>query len=168
MERWEKQELKKRIVQKELEHLQKRRKVENYANLDLVNHLQRKSKFVIFAIIFDLLHYNIYPLFDEGLQLYVYDSTQSIAFLFYIYAIYKLIPKELVLMHFILGAWLWFSIGDVFNVVYVSNGLDGLRLENWLLLFNVSVFSYKFRDELYLRWEILRFNLNMERYEGVF
>ena len=161
MEKWEKQELKKRIALKELEHLRKRKKVERCVNLDLVDHLQSNSKYIILAILFDVIHYNIYPLFDEGVQLWVYDSTQSIAFLFYIYAIYKIIPKQLLMVHFILSTWLWFSIGDVFNVVYNVNNTIGFRLENLLLLFNLFIFGYKFRKELYLRLEILicRFKL---------
>lgn len=153
MEKWELRRQRKRTALKELVDLQKRKKGVNYVNQDLVKHLQKQSKWILIAFIFDLLHYNIYPLFAEN-QLYVYDATQSIAFLFYIYAIHKLIPKELMLMHFVTGAWLWFSIGDVFNVVYNANALQDLRLENWCLLLNVFMFSYKFNDEMLLKYRI--------------
>jgi hypothetical protein len=155
METWKRIKRKKVTVLKELVDLQKRKKVESYVSHEsVVNHLQRQSKWVLIAFIFDLLHYNIYPLFAEGQQLYIYDATQSIAFLFYIYAIHKLIPKELMLMHFVTGAWLWFSVGDVFNVVYNADALQDLRFENWCLLLNVFMFSYKFNDELLLRYRI--------------
>ena len=152
MGKWELRKQQNQIVQIEQEDHQKRRKVGNLENQDLVKHLQKQSKWVLIAFIFDLIHYNIYPLFPEDSQIYVYDASQSIAFLFYIYAIYKLIPKQLMLMHFITSAWLWFSVGDVFNVVY---GLEGVRLENWCLLLNLLLFAYKFKDELLLRIEIL-------------
>ena len=152
MEKWELRKHLKQITQKEQEDHQRKRKVESYENQDLVKHLQKQSKWILLAFIFDLIHYNIYPLFSEDSQLYVYDSTQAIAFLFYIYAIYKLIPKQLMLMHFITSAWLWFSIGDVFNVVYNT---DYVNLENWCLLFNLILFAFKFRYELLLRIEIL-------------
>jgi len=152
MGKWELRKQQNQIVQIEQEDHQKRRKVGNLENQDLVKHLQKQSKWVLIAFIFDLIHYNIYPLFPEDSQIYVYDASQSIAFLFYIYAIYKLIPKELMLMHFITSAWFWFSVGDVFNVVY---GLEGVRLENWCLLLNLLLFAYKFKDELLLRIEIL-------------
>ena len=155
MERWEKQIVKKRTVQKELVDLLKRKKDERCENPKLERHLKRNFKFIIIAFLFDFVHYNIYPLFAEGSQLYVYDATQSIAFLFYIYAIYKLIPKQYVMYQFILSCWLWFSLGDVFNVVYNTNLVTGFSLENVCLLFNVFVFSYKFRYELYLRCNIL-------------
>jgi hypothetical protein len=87
--------------------------------------------------------------------LYVYDTSQSVAFLLYIYAIYKLVPEQLMLMHFITSAWLWFSIGDVFNMVYNADAIESIRFENWLLLFNVFLFSYKFKYELLLKYEIL-------------
>lgn len=155
METWEQIKRRKITVQKELVDLQRRKKVESYVSHEsLLNHLKRSSKWVLIAFIFDLIHYNIYPLFAEDSQLYVYDATQSIAFLFYIYAIHKLIPKELMLMHFITGAWLWFSIGDVFNVVYDADVLEGIRFENWCLLLNVFMFSYKFNNELLLRYNI--------------
>jgi len=155
MEKWETRKQRKQQKQVEQEDHQRRKKAGNYENQDLVKHLQKQSKWILIAFIFDLIHYNIYPLFNEDSQLYVYDASQSIAFLFYIYAIYKLIPEELILMHFITSAWLWFSIGDVFNVVYNTGAIQGLRLENWCLLFNILVFSYKFRYELLLRLEIL-------------
>jgi len=155
MEKWEKQEQKKLIIQKELVDLQKRKKAERCESPRLERHLKRNFKFVLLAFIFDFVHYNIYPFFDEGSQLYVYDATQSIAFLFYIYAIYKLIPKQYIMYQFILSSWLYFSLGDVFNVVYNANTVIGLQLENVCLLFNLFVFSYKFRHELYLRYNIL-------------
>ena len=157
METWERIKRRKITVQKELEGLQRRKKAESYVNHEsLLNHLKKQSKWVLIAFIFDLIHYNIYPLFAEDSQMYVYDATQSIAFLFYIYAIHKLIPKELMLMHFITGAWLWFSVGDVFNVVYDADVLKGIRFENWCLLLNVFMFSYKFNNELLLRYNIYR------------
>lgn len=110
---------------------------------------------------FDFIHYNIYPLFAEDIQLYVYDATQSITFLLYIYAIYKLIPKQFLTMHFITCAWLWFSVGDTASIIYDSKTLEYFDLEHVCLFINVLIFSYKFYDELYLRYEILmcRFKL---------
>jgi hypothetical protein len=143
------------MVQKEQEDHQRKRKVGNLENQDLVKHLQKQSKWVLIAFIFDLFHYNIYPLFSQDSQLYVYDTSQSVAFLLYIYAIYKLVPEQLMLMHFITSAWLWFSIGDVFNMVYNADAIESIRFENWLLLFNVFLFSYKFKYELLLKYEIL-------------
>jgi hypothetical protein len=148
------------------DHLRKKKeeKCENH----VLKHLQKQSKWVLVAIVFDLIHYNIYPIFPEELQLYVYDSTQSIAFLFYIYAIYKIIPKQLMLMHFILSAWVWFSLGDVFNVVYNYNAVNEIRFENYCLLLNILMMCYKFREHLYLQYAILLFNLKIERNEGLF
>ena len=133
----------------------------------VLKHLKDNSKWILLAVVFDLLHYNIYPLFDEHLHLYIYDSSQSIAFLFYIYAIYRLIPKELIIMSVVTSTWLWFSVGDVFNVVYNYNAVNEVRLDNIFLVFNVIMLCYKFRGYLYLQWEIFKFNLKIDRYEGV-
>ena len=154
MEKWELRKQQKQIVQIEQEDHQRRRKEGNLGKVDsqVVQKLKQSSKYVLLAFIFDLFHYSLWEYFPEDSQIYVYDASQSIAFLFYIYAIYKLIPKQLMLMHFITSAWLWFSVGDVFNVVYA---LEGIRLENWCLLLNLLLFAYKFKDELLLRYEIL-------------
>lgn len=145
----------------------KTRKKENCEN-HVLKHLQKNSKWVIVAIIFDLIQYNIYPLFDVYLHLYVYDSCQSLAFLFYIYAIYKIIPEDLTTMHLILNAWLWFSIGDVINVVYDYNSIKKFNFDNLFLMFSVLQLCYKFRNNLYLNLEFLRFNLKIQRYEQIY
>lgn len=145
----------------------KTRKKENCEN-HVLKHLQKNSKWVIVAIIFDLIQYNIYPLFDVYLHLYVYDSCQSLAFLFYIYAIYKLIPEDLTTMHLILNAWLWFSVGDVINVVYDYNSIKKFNFDNLFLMFSVLQLCYKFRNNLYLNLEFLRFNLKIQRYEQIY
>ena len=145
----------------------KTRKKENCEN-HVLKHLQKNSKWVIVAIIFDLIQYNIYPLFDVYLHLYIYDSCQSLAFLFYIYAIYKLIPEDLTTMHLILNAWLWFSVGDVINVVYDYNSIKKFNFDNLFLMFSVLQLCYKFRNNLYLNLEFLRFNLKIQRYEQIY
>jgi len=159
-------ELKEVKTQSVLVDQKKTRKKESCES-HVLKHLKKQSKWILVAVVFDLLHYNIYPWFDEQLHLYVYDSTQSIAFLFYIYAIYKLIPDKLVIMHVIMSMWLWFSIGDVFNVVYNYNAVNEIRLENILLLVNTIMLCYKFRDYLYLQWAIFEVNLKIDKYEGV-
>ena len=151
----------------EQEDQKKTRKKENCEN-HVLRHLQKNSKWVIVAIIFDLIQYNIYPLFDEYLHLYIYDSCQSVAFLFYIYAIYRLIPEDLTTMHLILNAWLWFSIGDVINVVYDYNSIQKFNFDNLFLMFSVLQLSYKFKNNLHLNLEFLRFNLKIQRYEQVY
>jgi hypothetical protein len=163
-------EVKKRMHLKnviEQEDQKKTRKKENCEN-HVLRHLQKNSKWVIVAIIFDLIQYNIYPLFDEYLHLYIYDSCQSVAFLFYIYAIYRLIPEDLTTMHLILNAWLWFSIGDVINVVYDYNSIQKFNFDNLFLMFSVLQLSYKFKNNLHLNLEFLRFNLKIQRYEQVY
>ena len=163
-------EVKKRMHLKnviEQEDQKKTRKKENCEN-HVLRHLQKNSKWVIVAIIFDLIQYNIYPLFDEYLHLYIYDSCQSVAFLFYIYAIYRLIPEDLTTMHLILNAWLWFSIGDVINVVYDYNSIKKFNFDNLFLMFSVLQLSYKFKNNLHLNLEFLRFNLKIQRYEQVY
>ena len=163
-------EVKKRMDLKnviEQEDQKKTRKKENCEN-HVLRHLQKNSKWVIVAIIFDLIQYNIYPLFDEYLHLYIYDSCQSVAFLFYIYAIYRLIPEDLTTMHLILNAWLWFSIGDVINVVYDYNSIQKFNFDNLFLMFSVLQLSYKFKNNLHLNLEFLRFNLKIQRYEQVY
>jgi len=163
-------EVKKRMHLKnviEQEDQKKTRKKENCEN-HVLRHLQKNSKWVIVAIIFDLIQYNIYPLFDEYLHLYIYDSCQSVAFLFYIYAIYRLIPEDLTTMHLILNAWLWFSVGDVINVVYDYNSIQKFNFDNLFLMFSVLQLSYKFKNNLHLNLEFLRFNLKIQRYEQVY
>lgn len=163
-------EVKKRMDLKnviEQEDQKKTRKKENCEN-HVLRHLQKNSKWVIVAIIFDLIQYNIYPLFDEYLHLYIYDSCQSVAFLFYIYAIYRLIPEDLTTMHLILNAWLWFSVGDVINVVYDYNSIQKFNFDNLFLMFSVLQLSYKFKNNLHLNLEFLRFNLKIQRYEQVY
>ena len=163
-------EVKKRMHLKnviEQEDQKKTRKKENCEN-HVLRHLQKNSKWVIVAIIFDLIQYNIYPLFDEYLHLYIYDSCQSVAVLFYIYAIYRLIPEDLTTMHLILNAWLWFSIGDVINVVYDYNSIQKFNFDNLFLMFSVLQLSYKFKNNLHLNLEFLRFNLKIQRYEQVY
>lgn len=160
MEKWELRKQRKntvQMVQKEQEDHQRKRKVGNYVNHDslLVQKLKQSSKYVLIAFIFDCVHYSLWEYFPEDSQLYVYDASQSVAFLLYIYAIHKLIPEQLMLMHFITSAWLWFSIGDVFNMVYNADAIESIRFENWFLLFNVFLFSYKFKYELLLKYEIL-------------
>jgi len=164
MELRRKTELKNVIVQGDQ---RRTRKKENCESL-VLNHLQKNSKWVIIAVIFDLIQYNIYPLFDEYLHLYIYDSCQSVAFLFYIYAIYKLVPNDLMIMHLLLTAWLWFSIGDVLNVVYNYESANGFNFDNLFLMFSVLQLCYKFRNNLHLHLEVLRFNLKIERYEKVY
>ena len=61
MELRRKTELKNVIVQGDQ---RRTRKKENCESL-VLNHLQKNSKWVIIAVIFDLIQYNIYPLFDE-------------------------------------------------------------------------------------------------------
>jgi len=163
-------EVKKRMDLKnviEQEDQKKTRKKENCEN-HVLRHLQKNSKWVIVAIIFDLIQYNIYPLFDEYLHLYIYDSCQSVAFLFYIYAIYRLIPEDLTTMHLILNAWLWFSVGDVINVVYDYNSIQKFNFDNLFLMFSFLQLSYKFKNNLHLNLEFLRFNLKIQRYEQVY
>jgi len=163
MGKTEKTEVK--TVIEQVDH-QKRKKVESSESL-VLNHLKNNSKWIILACVFDLIHYNIYPLFEEHLHIYIYDSTQSIAFLLYIYAIYKLIPEKLLIMHLLLTSWLWFSIGDVLNVVYNYGSTQEYNFDNLFLMFTVLQISYKFRHNILLNLEVLRFNLKIERYEGV-
>ena len=146
---------------------QKIRKNVNSENL-VLDHLQKNSKWVIVAAVFDLIHYNIYPVFEEHLHLYIYDSCQSVAFLLYIYAIYKLIPKNLVIMHVLLTAWLWISVGDVLSIVYNYNATQEFNFDNLFLMFTILQICYKFRNNLHLHLEVLRFNLKIERYEKVY
>ena len=150
-------------VQGDQKKIRKKESCENH----VLKHLKKQSKWIIVAVVFDLIHYNLYPLFNKDLHLYIYDSSQSIAFLFYIYAIYKLIPNQLVFMQVLLTSWLWFSIGDVVNVVYNYNAVNELRLDNVFLFITVLQLSYKFRNNLYLYLEVFRFNLKVEKYETV-
>ncbi len=70
-------------------------------------------------------------------------------------------------MHLLLTSWLWFSIGDVLNVVYNYKSMQEYNFDNLLLMFTVLQISYKFRHNILLNLEVLRFNLKIERYEGV-
>ena len=167
MERWQKQATQRIATRKELVRLQKRKKDENFTNLELVNHVISNFKYVVVAIIFDLLHYNIYPFFEEAYQVHIYDSSQSMAFLLYIYALYKVIPKEIIIAHFVLSTWLWYSIGDVINVVYELNH-PGLKLENILLLLNFLIFTYKFRSQMSLRIDIFICEIKLVLHERIF
>ena len=103
---WEQKVLQK---QKELERLQRKKRVLKCLCTSQESQHQNQNQknkvyhFLIIAILFDFLHYNIYPLFAEGLQYYIYNCTQSIAFLLYIYVIYLFIPKERLLMHFVIN-----------------------------------------------------------------
>ena len=155
---------------KEWAHLQRKRKVESLENQEcqnLIQKLKQSSKYIIFAIVFDYFHYSLWEKFPEHLQLYVYDSSQSLAFLFYIYAIFKMIPKKLMVMYSIVSMWLWFSIGDVVAMVYSNKTIETIPFEYYCLYFNIVMLCYKFRDYLYLQWEIFRFNLKIDGYEGI-
>ena len=107
---------------RELVHLQKRKKAESLERVEcqVVQKLKQSSKFVIFAIVFDYFHYSLWELFPEAQQIYIYDSTQSLAFLFYVYAIYKMIPEQLQIMNAVCSMWLWFSVGDCITIIYSS------------------------------------------------
>ena len=130
--------------------------------------LKQCSKYVILAFIFDYVHYDLWGFFPDPLQVYVYDSSQSIAFLLYIYAICKFFDKDNTpIMYAICTTWLWFSVGDAFTMVYFHKTLEGLRIEYYCMWFNVIMLCYKFRGYLYLQWEIFKFNLKIDRYEGV-
>ena len=89
------------------------------------------------------------------------------AFLLYIYALYKVIPKEIIIAHFVLSTWLWYSIGDVINVVYELNH-PGLKLENILLLLNFLIFTYKFRSQMSLRIDIFICEIKLVLHERIF
>ena len=167
---WEQKVLQK---QKELERLQRKKRVlkclctsqeSQYQNQNQKNKVYH---FLIIAILFDFLHYNIYPLFAEGLQYYIYNCTQSIAFLLYIYVIYLFIPKERLLMHFVINSWLWFSIGDVIEIVYNSKEVDFLNMEHITLMISVLIFCYKFHKQLYLELKILGVGLKLAVWKSI-
>lgn len=151
-------------VQEDHQRIRKNANSENH----VLDHLQKSSKWIILAVVFDLIHYNIYPLFEEHLHLYIYDSCQSVAFLLYIYAIYKLIPEKLAIMHVLLTAWLWVSVGDVLNIVYNYKSTQEFDFDNLFLMVTILQICYKFRNNLYLHLEVLRFNLKIERYEKLY
>lgn len=144
---------------KELERLQRKKQVLKCLCTSQESQYQNQSNkvyyFLIIAILFDFLHYNIHPLFVEDLQYYIYNCTQSISFLLYIYVIYLFVPKERLLMHFIINSWLWFSVGDVIEIVYDSKEVNFLNMEHIALFFSVLFFCYKFRKQLYLEIRIL-------------
>jgi len=167
---WEQKVLQK---QKELERLQRKKRVLKclctsqefqYQNQNQKNKVYH---FLIIAILFDFLHYNIYPLFAEGLQYYIYNCTQSIAFLLYIYVIYLFIPKERLLMHFVISSWLWFSIGDVIEIVYNSKEINFLNMEHITLMISVLLFCYKFHKQLYLELKILGVGLKLAVWKSI-
>ncbi len=127
--------------------------------------LKQLSKYIIFAFLFDYIHYDLWVFFPEHLQLYAYDATQSLAFLFYIYAVYKLfyLFKEYTpIMYAISSLWLWFSVGDVVTIIYSTKTLEALQLEHCCMGLNMFVLSYKYRDNLRLYFELFRFNLNID------
>ena len=94
-------------------------------------------------------------------------STQSLAFLFYVYAIYKMIPEQLQIMNAVCSMWLWFSVGDCITIIYSSKTLDSIPLEYYCLYFNIILIAYKFRHNIYFYIELMRFNLKVEKYETV-
>lgn len=169
---WEQKVLQK---QRELERLQRKKRVLKCLCTNQEFHLQnqkekRKNKvynFLIIAILFDFLHYNIYPLFAEEIQYYIYNCTQSIAFLLYIYVIYLFIPKERLLMHFVINSWLWFSIGDVIEIVYNSKEVDFLNMEHIALFVSVLLFCYKFNKQLYLELKILGIGFKLALWKSI-
>ena len=154
-------------------NLLKRKKAENleraeYHQQDLKARLKQSSKYVLIAIGFDFIHYDLWSLFPEELHLYIYDATQSLSFLLYIYAIYKFFRKEETpIMYSVLSMWLWFSVGDCLTMVYGSKTIEGMRIEYYCLYLNLFVLSYKFRNYIYFYIELMRFNLKVEKYETV-
>jgi hypothetical protein len=156
MEKWELKRQRKQIVQKELVHLRKKRKEGCCENQDsrVVQKLKNSSKYILFAFVFDLCHYSLWEYFPEPQQLHIYDVSQSLAFLFLYYAIYKMTPKELPIIHSIASLWLWFSVGDCFTMVYTEKSISSIPFEYYCLWLNLLMLSYKFKDELYLRYEI--------------
>ena len=79
-----------------------------------------------------------------------------------------MIPGDLIIMHLLLTAWLWFSVGDVLNVVYNYESTKEFNFDNLFLMFSVLQLCYKFRNNLHLHLEVLRFNLKIETYEKVY
>jgi len=160
---------------KELESHQRKRKgvslEKDVLNQQVVRQrLLQSSKYVVLGIVFDFVHYDFWGWFPEHLHTYIYDSSQSIAFLLYIYAIYDIFSrfKNIVpVMYGLISMWLWFSIGDAFTMVYANKTLEGLRIEYYCLAGNILILCYKFRDYLYLQWAIFEVNLKIDKYEGV-
>lgn len=166
---WEQKVLQK---SRELEHLQRKKKVLSClcTNQEFQSQNQKNDKpyyFLIIAILFDFLHYNVHPLFAEDLQYYIYNCTQSITFLLYIYVIYLFVPKERLLMHFIINSWLWFSVGDVIEIVYNSKEVNFLNMEHIALFISVLIFCYKFNKQLYLEFKILWVGLKLAVWKSI-
>jgi hypothetical protein len=93
----------------------------------------------------------LWGLFPEPSQLYVYDSSQSLSFLLYIYVIYKLVSlfeAEIPIIYAICSLWLWFSVGDVITIVYSVKTIEALKLEYCCMSFNLFALLYKYRGGL--------------------
>ena len=70
-------------------------------------------------------------------------------------------------MHFVINSWLWFSIGDVIEIVYNSKEVDFLNMEHIALFVSVLLFCYKFNKQLYLELKILGIGFKLALWKSI-